>query len=157
VSIAYEAYAGAAYPEGIDLLNSPFLSCGDEKNLFSFLDSWIYDLRGAEPAMGPSRVFDAYWKLQRMVEEIKAHYRVDLGFGKLCELAKVARVARENGDEVSFRVVWEEVVGVWCEFLEDQKKFHDSVAKEIDGVYGVVKSGDEMENLWDVSGGKDRM
>jgi hypothetical protein len=154
VSIAYEAYEGR---EGIDLLNSPHLSCPDDKNLFSFLDSWVYDLRGPEPAMGPSTVFDAYWKLEKMVEDIKAHYRVDLGFGKLGDLAQVARVAREDGDEVSFRVVWEEVVGVWCEFLEDQKRFHDSVARQIDEVYDKMKSGNEIESIWEEYGSKDRM
>ena len=50
-----------------------------------------------------SRVFDAYWKLEALVKGVRDHYRgCDLGWGRMEELLGVARVAREDGDEVCF-------------------------------------------------------
>ena len=81
--------------------NAVFL---DDTNLHAFLKSWKLDLKGENAVMGKgSKVFDAYWKLEAMVKGVREHYRgCDLGWGRMDELLGVARVAREDGDEVCF-------------------------------------------------------
>ncbi|KAE9378820.1 hypothetical protein N431DRAFT_460146 [Stipitochalara longipes BDJ] len=113
----------------------------DDINLLAFLNSWKVDLKAESPVMrkGGSKVFDAYWKLEAMVKGVKEHYRgCDLGWGRMEELLGVARVAREDGDELGFRVVWENVVGTWLGFLEEQRRWEREVESQIDGIMGVV-------------------
>lgn len=85
-----------------------YSSWPDDANLLVFLREWEGDLKGVRPAMpaGGSRVFDAYWRLEGMVKGIRAHYwglqgEWGLGISRMEDLLGVARVCREDGDEVS--------------------------------------------------------
>jgi hypothetical protein len=121
----------------------------DDANLLAFLSSWTSDLKADFPAMpeGGSKVFDAYWKLADMVKGIQSHYcGVELGYERMVDLLGVARVAREDGDEEAFRGCWEEVVGTWCQFLEEQKQWLRGVEREIDGVYGIFSRDEGVGN-----------
>ncbi|PMD36890.1 hypothetical protein L207DRAFT_586577 [Hyaloscypha variabilis F] len=112
----------------------------EETNLHAFLRSWKEDLKAEMPVMRRgSRVFDAYWKLEALVKGVRDHYRgCDLGWGRMEELLGVARVAREDGDELGFRVVWENIVGTWLGYLEEQRRWEREVEEQIDGIMGVV-------------------
>lgn len=142
-AITMQNLSGSAPPD-LDILSTPWLACPDDANLTTFLHSWTSDLKATFPAVGPSPVFEAYWKLEKMVEEISTHYH-GFGFTKLAELGemlRLARVAREDGDQEAFAVTWEAVVGSWCEFVEGERVWKKGVERGIEGIFGVLGRGD---------------
>jgi hypothetical protein len=165
LSITMQGRPGDPNIPEIDLLAPtwPQYHYPDDIALSTFLTTWTTDLQSPIPALPPCPIFEAYWKLENMVKSIRRHFGAvgvhlgagagvfegpyaqfgggSTGLGRLGELLGVARVAREDGDRAAFEECWGSVVGVWCEFLEGERAFQEGVAGEIDGIYGVVRSG----------------
>jgi len=45
---------------------------------------------------------------------------------------------RANTVQLGFRVVWENIVGTWLGYLEEQRRWEREVEEQIDGIMGVV-------------------
>jgi hypothetical protein len=73
------------------------------------------------------------------------HYRhADPKIGKIGGLlytARFARFAREVEDLTRFRAIWNQVVDIWSDCLNERVEFQSNVALSIDAICGTVQDG----------------
>jgi hypothetical protein len=87
-------------------------------------------------------VFKAYWQLEKLLSFMKAHYRhADPKIGQIAGLLYTARFARELEDLSRFREIWNQVVNIWFDCLNQHAEFQSNVALSIDAIYGTVQNG----------------
>jgi hypothetical protein len=122
----------------VELLNRPecAMSVAD-RNFYDYLNCWLSDLSSSGPLLG-SPVFKAYWQLERLLSSIKNHHS-DAKFFRFTELLYTARVARETDDLLSFRAVWNLVVHIWFDYVNDQRQFRTNVSLSIDAIESTIE------------------
>lgn len=125
-----------------ELLVPGWVSCVENRTFADYLEIWSKELSNSKPSFKLTEVFEAYWKLEKLLYSMKAHcHHAEPKFTQFASLLHVARVARESNNLTSFREVWERVVNVWFEYLNDQKEFQSDMARSIDAIYGIVEKG----------------
>jgi hypothetical protein len=107
------------------------------QNFYEYLNHWVSDLSSSGPSLSPP-VFEAYWQLERLLSGIRSHHS-DVKFGQFTKLLHTARVAREVDDILSFKAVWDLVVKIWSEYVNDQRLFRSNVALSIDTIGSIIK------------------
>ncbi|KAF4634839.1 hypothetical protein G7Y89_g3253 [Cudoniella acicularis] len=122
----------------VEFLNRPecAMSVAD-RNFYDYLNCWSSDLSSSRPLLD-SPVFKAYWQLERLLSSIKNHH-LDEKFFRFTELLHTARVAREADDLPSFRAVWNLVVGIWFDYVNDQRQFRSNVSLSIDAIGSTIE------------------
>jgi hypothetical protein len=111
-------------------LLSPSQAGRAEDNFFSgFLQRWKEKVSSPGPPPEASNASQAYWLLHAMVVDILHHVSSTIGTtfsfeGDLC----VGRVAREAGDIVGLREVWDIVLKKWTDYIEGQKSLETRVS-----------------------------
>jgi len=108
-----------------------------DQHFYDYLDYWLSDLSSSGPSLGPP-VFEAYWQLERLLSGIRSHHS-DVKFVQFTKLLHTARVAREADDLPSFRAVWDLVVNIWFDYVNDQKRFRSNVSLSIDAIKSTIK------------------
>lgn len=125
-----------------ELLVPGWVSCVESRTFADYLEIWSDELSNPKPSFKLTEVFEAYWKLEKLLSSMKEHcHYAEPKFTQFASLLHVARVARESNNLTSFREVWERVVNVWFEYLNDQKEFQSDMARSIDAIYGIVEKG----------------
>ncbi|KAH7407110.1 hypothetical protein BKA64DRAFT_407235 [Cadophora sp. MPI-SDFR-AT-0126] len=102
-----------------------------------YLHEWSSDLKSSRFSL-QSPIFEAYWQLEDMVNTLKKHYRHDSRLDSMDEYLHGARVARENDDRETFRMIWGQVVNVYMDYLNYQKEFQTNMAMTIDRINGLL-------------------
>ncbi len=110
-----------------------------DQHFFDYLNYWLSDLSSSGPSLG-SPVFEAYWQLERLLSGIKSHHS-DGKFVQFTRLLHTARVAREADDLPSFRAVWDLVLTIWFDYVNDQKRLRSNVSLSIDAIESTIKEG----------------
>ena len=73
---------------------------------------------------------------------MKEHYgHADSKIRNIAGLLYNARFAREVEDLTRFRAIWDQVVDIWFECLNERVEFQSNVALSIDAIYGTVQNG----------------
>jgi hypothetical protein len=87
-------------------------------------------------------VFKAYWQLQKLLSFMKEHYRpADPKIEQIARLLYTARLAREVEDLTRFGKIWNQVVNIWLDSLNQQMEFQSNVTLSIDAIYSTVQNG----------------
>lgn len=121
----------------IELLNQPaWTSSTMDRNFHDYLNCWLSDLSSPEPFL-TSPVFKAYWQLERLLSGIKKHH-CDVTFIPFTRLLHTGRVAREADDLPSFKAVWGQVLDIWFDYVNDQRRFRSNVSLCIDAIDSTV-------------------
>ena len=123
----------------VELLNhSDCTSSITDRSFYDYLNDWLSDLSSSGPSLSPP-VFEAYWQLERLLSTIRNHHS-DVKFIQFTELLHTARVAREADDLPSFRAVWDQVLNIWFDYVNDQKRFRSNVSLSIDAIDSTIKA-----------------
>jgi hypothetical protein len=121
-----------------ELLNHPDCTSSIlDQHFYDYLKNWMSDLSSSGPSLR-SQVFEAYWQLERLLSGIKSHH-LDLKFIPFTKLLHDARVAREADDLPSFRAVWDLVIKIWFDYVNDQRRFRSNVSLSIDAIDSTIK------------------
>ena len=122
----------------VELLNHQnYTSSILDQNLYDYLKCWVSDLSSSGPPLRP-QVFEAYWQLERLLSGIKSHHS-DVKFAQFTNLLHTARVSREADDLPSFRAVWDLVMKIWFDYVNDQRRFRSNVSLSIDAINSTIK------------------
>ena len=125
-----------------ELLTTDWTSCEADMIFADYLKCWSRDLSGSEPSFECPQVFEAYWKLEKLLHSIKEHcYHAEPKFDQFTDWLHAARIAREANDLTGFKEIWDHVVNTWCDYQNNQKNFQSSVARSIDTIYDIVGTG----------------
>ena len=125
----------------IELLIPNWISTPVGRIFATYLECLFKDLSSSQPLL-ELPVFKAYWQLEKLLSRIKEHcHHADTKIGQFGALLHVARLAREAEDLARFREIWDRVVNIWFNYLNNQKEFQSNVALSIDAIYGIVKNG----------------
>ncbi len=108
-----------------------------DEDFNDYLNYWLSDLSISGPSQGPP-VFKAYWQLERLLSGIKSH-QLDGKFFQFTKLLHAARVAREADDLPSFRAVWDQVLKIWLDYVNNQKRFRANVLLSIKAIDSTIK------------------
>ena len=109
-----------------------------------YLQCWSRDLSSSQPSCECPQVFEAYWKLKELVSSVKAHCsHAEPIISQFEDLLQAERVAREAEDLRYFKEIWDQVVNIWFDYLNDRKNFQSNVARSIDAIYDIVGNGSE--------------
>jgi hypothetical protein len=118
------------------------------------LQCWSRDLSSSQPSCECPQVFEAYWKLKELLTRVKEHcYHAEPIFSQFEDLLQAARVAREAEDLTYFKEIWDQVVNIWLDYLNDRQNFQSNVARSIDAIYDIVGSGSEASGSAGGAGG----
>lgn len=110
-----------------------------DTTIADYVKCWSSNFSSAEPSPEGSQVFEAYWQLEKLVSSINEQSPcVNTRFNQFSSLLHAARVAREAEDLASFREIWDQVVNIWFDYLNNQEGFQAQVARSIDVVYDIV-------------------
>ena len=126
----------------VKLLNNPlWASLVSELHFDDYLNSWLSDVSSPDPSFDPP-VFKAYWQLEQLMSNIRCNIRdhySDTSFQLFAELLHTARVAREVDDLPSFRAVWDTVLNIWFDYVNNQRLFQSNVSLSIDAIDSTIK------------------
>ncbi|MCJ1251905.1 hypothetical protein MMC30_009143 [Trapelia coarctata] len=113
-----------------------------EVTVTDFLKCWSRDLSSAQSSCQSPEVFEAYWKLEKLVATIKEHcFDTEPTFEQFVDLLHSARIAREADDLAHFTEIWDRVVNIWFDYLSSQRDFQSKVARSIEDIYEMVGKG----------------
>lgn len=107
----------------------------------SNLSRWSKDLSSSQPSLKCDQVLEAYWRLESLLSSMKEHCRAEPRFFQFGELLQAARVAREANNLEHFTKIWDRVVSIWFEYLDNQKGLQINVTRSIDAINGIVAKG----------------
>lgn len=117
-----------------------------EKEFADYVENWFRTISSDEMVFIDPPVFDAYWQLKKLLLRIKQNCRNPPKLEEFTDLLHAARVVREEDNLPQFREIWNRVVNVWFDHLNEEKEFQSKVAMSIDGIYGTISDGEvEME------------
>ncbi|KAG4439856.1 hypothetical protein IFR05_004669 [Cadophora sp. M221] len=125
-----------------DVLSITMQSLGKDElelvpSLAKYIHFWSLDLKGSGPP-DHSSVFEAYWQLEDMVNTLRSHYKLDMRSEQLQDYLHGARVAREANDQETFGVIWNQIVNIHMDYLNQQKEFQTNMAMTIDRINGLL-------------------
>ncbi|KAH6721684.1 hypothetical protein BKA61DRAFT_162049 [Leptodontidium sp. MPI-SDFR-AT-0119] len=125
-----------------DVLSITMQSLGKDEldivpSLLKYIHFWSLDLQSTRP---PDHfpVFEAYWQLEDMVNNLRSHYKLDMRSEQLQDYLHGARVAREANDQATFGVIWNQIVNIHMDYLNHQKEFQTNMAMTIDRINGLL-------------------
>jgi hypothetical protein len=122
----------------VELLNNPrFASLVSNLHFDGYLNSWLSDVSSGGPSFDPP-VFKSYWQLEQLMSNIRGNH-LDASFQPFAELLHTARVAREADDLPSFRAVWDTVLNIWFDYVNNQRLFQSNVSLSIDAIDSTIK------------------
>jgi hypothetical protein len=122
----------------VELLNNPhWTSLVSDLHFDDYLNSWLSDVTSAGPSFDPP-VFKAYWQLEQLMSNIRGNHS-DASFQPFAELLHTARVAREADDLPNFRTVWDTVLNIWFDYVNNQRLFQSNVSLSIDAIDSTIK------------------
>jgi hypothetical protein len=124
-------------PEVELLKNRRWASLVSDLHFDGYLNSWLSDVSSGEPSFDPP-VFKAYWQLEQLMSNIRGNH-LDPSFLPFTELLHTARVAREADDLPSFRAVWDTVLNIWFDYVNNQRLFQSNVSLSIDAIDSTIK------------------
>jgi hypothetical protein len=137
-----------------ELLIPDWISCTADRTFADYLQCWSRDLSSSQPSCECPQVFEAYWKLKELVSSVKVHCsHAEPIFSQFGDLLQAARVAREAEDLTYFKEIWDQVVNIWFDYLNDRKNFQSNVARSIDAIYDIVGNGSEASGPGGGGGG----
>ena len=124
----------------IDLLVPDWVSCAADRTFFENLKSWSNDPSSSEPLIWCPQILEAYWKMEELLLSIRrqGHF-VEPRFHKFTELLHAARIAREDDDLLRFREIWDEVLQIWADYVDQQKRDQCFVDLSIDAINVIVR------------------
>jgi len=117
-----------------------------DKNFIKYVESWFWDLSSDEWIVEDPPLFDAYWKLKKLIFNIKEHCLNQPKIEEFADLLHAARVVREDDNLPQFREIWDRVVNIWFDYLSYEKQFQSGVSSSIDAIYGVVSNGSRQSH-----------
>ena len=137
-----------------ELLIPDWIPCIADRTFADYLKCWSRDLSSSQPSCECPQVFEAYWKLKELLSSVKEHcYHAEPIFSQFEDLLQAARVAREAEDLTHFKQIWDQVVNIWLDYLNDRKSFQSNVARSIDAIYDIVGNGSEASGPGGGAGG----
>ncbi|KFY32378.1 hypothetical protein V493_00262 [Pseudogymnoascus sp. VKM F-4281 (FW-2241)] len=102
------------------------------------LNSWSKDLSSSQQSLKCDKVLEAYWRLESLLSSMKEHCQAEPRFFQFGELLQSARVAREANNLEDFRRIWDRVVSIWFEYLDNQRGLRINVTQSIHAINGIV-------------------
>jgi hypothetical protein len=137
-----------------ELLIPDWISCTADRTFADYLKCWSRDLSSSQPSSECPQVYKAYWKLSELLSSVKEHcYHAEPIFSQFTDLLHAARVAREAEDLTRFKEIWDQVVNIWFDYLNDRKNFQFNVARSIDAIYDIVGNDSEASGPGGGAGG----
>lgn len=133
------AMIGPSWTE-VDLLPTQASNMAD-MTFTGFLEYWHRDLCSDEEQLEDSSVFEAFWDLKKMVESILRHNDHHPKLEEFSDLLHAARIVREDDNLPQFREIWDQIVNIWFDHLNQEKAFHSSVASSIEAIYNMIGGG----------------
>jgi hypothetical protein len=135
----------------ISLLSNPsWARAVSDRNFYDYLQSWVSDVSSSTPLL-ESPVFKAYWQLDRLLTGIRDNHP-DGCFRQFPDLLHTAKVAREADDMASFRVVWDTVLNIWLDYVNNQTLFQSNVSLSIDAIDSTIRDDSDIkaprQDLW---------
>ena len=125
-----------------ELVGPDWISGTADRTFADYLKCWSRDLSNSQPSCECPQVFEAYWKLEELLSNVKEHcYHAEPILSKFTDLLDAARVAREAEDLTHFKGVWDQVVNIWYDYLNERNNFQSNVARSIDAIYDIVGNG----------------
>jgi hypothetical protein len=122
-----------------ELLVTDGIPCATDGTFTDYVKSWSRDLFSSEPSLECSQVFEAYWKLEKLLSSIREHcHPTNPKFYRFADLLHAARIAREAEDITRFKEIWDQVINIWFDYLNSHEGFQSSVARSIDAIYDIV-------------------
>lgn len=115
----------------VDILLPGHMSSGSSKTLVKFLEHWSKDLSSSQPSFQLVQVLEAYWRVENLVSIIKGRYSAEPKFVQFEQLLETARIAREGNNHAILEKVWDRVVAIWFEYLDDQAVFQSHMMQLI--------------------------
>ncbi|CZR52085.1 uncharacterized protein PAC_01962 [Phialocephala subalpina] len=125
----------------VELLTRDWASSPAGGKLAAYLEHLFEHMSSSQPPP-ELPVFKVYWQLERLLSYMKEHYRhAHPKIGKITGLLYAARFAREVEDLSSFRAIWNQVVDIWSDCLNEHVEFQSNVALSINAIHSTVQNG----------------
>ena len=132
----------------IDLLVPDWVSSAADRTFAENLKCWSEDLSSSQPSFQCPHVFEAYWRLEKLLSSIKRRcYSLEPRFHMFTDLHHAARIAREADDLTRFKEIWDQVLEIWFDYLDQRKMFQSYVALSIDVINDIVGKESHMSGL----------
>jgi len=113
-----------------------------EKEFADYVEGWFRSISSDGMASLDPPVFDAYWQLKKLLLGIKQHCNNLPKLEEFTDLLHAARVVREEDNLPQFREIWDRVVNVWFDYLNEEKEFQLGISTSIDEIYGTINGGE---------------
>ncbi|KAH7364006.1 hypothetical protein BKA65DRAFT_490190 [Rhexocercosporidium sp. MPI-PUGE-AT-0058] len=125
----------------VELLTSDWASSPAGGKLSAYTEHLFEHMSGSQsPPELP--VFTAYWQLENLLSYLRKHCRdTDPKIEKIAGLLYTARFAREVEDLAHFRMIWNQVVDIWFDCLNERVQFQSNVVLLINAICGTVQNG----------------
>ncbi|KAH8674837.1 hypothetical protein BGZ60DRAFT_562920 [Tricladium varicosporioides] len=124
----------------VELLTPDWASSPAGVKFAAYLERLFKYMSSSQPPL-ELPVFKAYWQLERLLFYMKEHLRqADPRIGQIASLLYIGRFAREVDDLARFSEIWNQVVNIWINCLNQQREFQSNVALSIDAIYGTVQN-----------------
>lgn len=94
-----------------------------------YLEEWSDDLFGPQASLRFVQVLEVYWRLTSLMFNIKQHHGMIPKFWSWTELMEETKIARDEGDLATSRKIWDQMVALWLQYLNDQKTFQSNIAQ----------------------------
>jgi hypothetical protein len=94
-----------------------------------YLMLWSKDLASSQALLKVIYILESYWRITNLVSSIVDHCNSEPKFARFATLRDTARFAREQGDAHGLREVWNQVAGLWFEYLKDQETFQSGMTR----------------------------
>ena len=104
---------------------------GVRRHYNEYLILWSQDLSSSQASFKFIQVLEVYWRLANLVSHISRRCDTEPKFRELTEVLATGKMARDDGSIEGLQRVWDRVVDLWFEYLDEQQVFQSSTTQLI--------------------------